>query len=201
VIDRGGFPGMADMYTCYLYDFDAFDYVTSQPRMYGDVERYLWYNDKCFDCEALLPSSTNGIATTPTTASATTSGTAPPAEPTANYPYCVRSWEVNPGDICDGIMDMVPVTFGQLLMLNPWLDDSCTNLEPGQILCLMVTDIDAGESDSDSASTPATTPTPTPLPQSELRVVQASTYEAVCSTTAGTTALARSWAGRPRRLD
>jgi len=49
---------------------------------------------------------------------------------------CTRSYTVEAGDICDGISAAQNVSTYQLAVLNPSINAGCTNLMPGQVLCL-----------------------------------------------------------------
>jgi len=49
---------------------------------------------------------------------------------------CTRTYTVNTGDICDGISGSNNVSTYQLAALNPGINSNCTNLQPGQSLCL-----------------------------------------------------------------
>ncbi|KZT52350.1 carbohydrate-binding module family 50 protein, partial [Calocera cornea HHB12733] len=53
---------------------------------------------------------------------------------------CSRNYTVAAGDTCDGISRSVSVSTYQLAMLNPVIDDACSNLEIGANLCLGLTD-------------------------------------------------------------
>jgi len=55
---------------------------------------------------------------------------------------CTRTYIVQPGDFCDKISAAQNVPTYQLLMLNPEIDKDCTNLIPGQHLCLGTHDED-----------------------------------------------------------
>jgi len=49
---------------------------------------------------------------------------------------CTRTYTVQGGDICDSISASNQVSTYQLAVLNPVINPSCTNLSPGQTLCL-----------------------------------------------------------------
>jgi len=49
---------------------------------------------------------------------------------------CTRSYTVKEGDICDGISAANNVSTYQLAVVNPQIDATCNNLQPGQSLCL-----------------------------------------------------------------
>jgi len=53
---------------------------------------------------------------------------------------CSRNYTVVAGDTCDGISRSVSVSTYQLAMLNPAIDDACSNLDIGEALCLGLTD-------------------------------------------------------------
>ncbi|KAH9997141.1 hypothetical protein BJV74DRAFT_826891 [Russula compacta] len=54
----------------------------------------------------------------------------------AQTPACTRTHTVEPGEICDGISKAEHVSTYQLAVLNPTINEDCTNLVPGQTLCL-----------------------------------------------------------------
>jgi LysM repeat protein len=49
---------------------------------------------------------------------------------------CTRTYTVRDGDICDSISAANNVSTYQLAVLNPAINSDCTNLLPGQTLCL-----------------------------------------------------------------
>jgi LysM repeat protein len=49
---------------------------------------------------------------------------------------CMRTYTVESGDVCDGISAAQNVSTYQLAVLNPSINAGCTNLMPGQVLCL-----------------------------------------------------------------
>ncbi|KAH8109919.1 hypothetical protein DFH11DRAFT_1690999 [Phellopilus nigrolimitatus] len=49
---------------------------------------------------------------------------------------CARSYTVVQGDVCDGISAAKNASTYQLAAINPALDSTCSNLQPGQSLCL-----------------------------------------------------------------
>jgi len=49
---------------------------------------------------------------------------------------CTRTYAVQEGDICDKISAAHSVSTYQLAVVNPSINPDCTNLVPGQILCL-----------------------------------------------------------------
>jgi len=49
---------------------------------------------------------------------------------------CTRSHVVNSGEICDSICESEGVSLYQLMHLNPQIDQECSNLMPGETLCL-----------------------------------------------------------------
>jgi len=49
---------------------------------------------------------------------------------------CSRTYQVQVGDICDSISAVNSVSTYQLAALNPTIDAHCSNLQPGQSLCL-----------------------------------------------------------------
>ncbi|EJT99627.1 hypothetical protein DACRYDRAFT_23701 [Dacryopinax primogenitus] len=53
---------------------------------------------------------------------------------------CSRNYTIVAGDTCDGISRAVGASTYQLAMLNPTIDDACSNLQIGQPLCLGLTD-------------------------------------------------------------
>jgi len=55
---------------------------------------------------------------------------------------CTRTHTVEEGEICDGISAANNVSTYQLAVLNPVINAGCTNLMPGQVLCLGTADDD-----------------------------------------------------------
>ena len=50
---------------------------------------------------------------------------------------CTKTYTVQSGDICYTILDRVGgITLQQLYALNPAINSGCTNLQPGQVLCV-----------------------------------------------------------------
>jgi len=54
----------------------------------------------------------------------------------AQNQQCTRTYTVQEGDICDGISAAQNVSTYQLAVLNPDINAQCSNLMPGQSLCL-----------------------------------------------------------------
>jgi len=55
---------------------------------------------------------------------------------------CTLSYTVKSGDICDSISANNDVSTYQLAVLNPSINPGCTNISPGQTLCLGTTGYD-----------------------------------------------------------
>ncbi|KAN0104028.1 carbohydrate-binding module family 50 protein [Russula decolorans] len=54
----------------------------------------------------------------------------------AQNQQCTRSYTVQAGDICDGISAAQHASTYQLAVLNSGINAQCSNLMPGQVLCL-----------------------------------------------------------------
>ncbi|TDL20254.1 hypothetical protein BD410DRAFT_772857 [Rickenella mellea] len=54
----------------------------------------------------------------------------------ASASTCTRTYTVQQGDICDTISAANKVSTYQLAAINPGINSECSNLEPGQVLCL-----------------------------------------------------------------
>jgi LysM repeat protein len=54
----------------------------------------------------------------------------------AQNQQCTRTYTVQTGDICDGISAAQHASTYQLAVLNPGINAQCSNLMPGQVLCL-----------------------------------------------------------------
>ncbi|KAI0329365.1 hypothetical protein GY45DRAFT_878419 [Cubamyces sp. BRFM 1775] len=49
---------------------------------------------------------------------------------------CARDYTVIPGDVCDGISAKTGTSTFQLRFVNQVINETCTNLSAGQVLCL-----------------------------------------------------------------
>lgn len=49
---------------------------------------------------------------------------------------CTRTHDIKSGEICDSICREESVSLYQLMVLNPQINEECTNLVPGSSLCL-----------------------------------------------------------------
>ncbi|KAI0339351.1 hypothetical protein BDW22DRAFT_1336613 [Trametopsis cervina] len=55
---------------------------------------------------------------------------------TAAAADCTRQYTVKAGDICDSISAANNVSTYQLATVNPGIDTRCSNLQPGEVVCL-----------------------------------------------------------------
>ena len=88
--------------------------------------------------QAPLPTYTSTVYVTVGGPATNNNGASPTAAPVPiGNSVCTRTYTVQSGDICYTILDRVGgISLQQLYALNPAINSGCTNLQPGQVLCV-----------------------------------------------------------------